>query len=106
MITTDEYYTTASLAAAAGVGLRCFQKHLKHNVGNINDAREEIPGMGLRFLGKKCRKYLSLVLADPKRMAKAKANAAAFAASVLKLKAEQVPGPLALPPDPPATPTP
>lgn len=58
-----EYYTAEALAKAAGVTRSQFTRHQARNVGQIGDARERVPGLGLRYVGKKCRKYLALVRA-------------------------------------------
>jgi hypothetical protein len=70
-MSAPDYYTASSLAAAAGVGLRAFQKHLAADVGQVSKAREVVPGLGVRYEAGKCRKYLRLCLACPRRMAKA-----------------------------------
>jgi len=61
------YYSRAQLAEAAGVGMRTLEKHNVLNVGNIQAAREKIPGLGLVYAASKCRKYLALCAAGAKR---------------------------------------
>jgi len=72
-----EYFTSATLAKAAGVCMRVFQRHLQLNVGQVQAARETIPGLGVVYEARKCRKYLALCLADPRRKAKAQRQEAA-----------------------------
>ncbi len=57
-----EYYTSVTLAAAAGVDIRTLFYHLheSRNVGGILAAREKHAGLGVRYLAKKCRKYIAL----------------------------------------------
>ena len=69
-----EYYTAETLGAAAGVSSRTFRAHLKADVGELTQAREVVPGLGVRFAGERCAKYLSLCHASPRCRRKAKLN--------------------------------
>lgn len=60
---SPEYFTAATLASAAGVSRSQLTRHQQRNVGQIMDAREMVPGLGLRYRASKCRKYLALVKA-------------------------------------------
>lgn len=66
------YFTTKSLCDYAGVNPRTFQDHLRLNVGGIQSAREKVRGLGLRYVGSKCRRYIAMCHADPGRLAKSK----------------------------------
>lgn len=61
------YLSRQQLAEAAGVSIRTFEGHVKQNVGGLNDARETHPGIGTVYVTRKCRKYLALTQAFPKR---------------------------------------
>lgn len=62
------YYTTSGLMEAAGVGPTEFYKHVVCDVGQITKAKEKIPGLGLRWVGSKCRKYIDLCQARTARL--------------------------------------
>ena len=57
------YFTQATLAAHAQISLASLSRYLKNNVGDIKKAEEKIPGLGVRYEGKKCRKFIDLVTA-------------------------------------------
>ena len=59
----SDYFTAQSLADAAGVSLRTFFGHLQNDVGQVSKAREKVPGLGIRYNAKACRKYIALVTA-------------------------------------------
>ena len=76
MTGNPKYYTPKSLAAAAGVSPRTFRSHLASDTGQLSKAREMVPGLGLRYLGSKCEKYIALCHADPRRKARAEGRIA------------------------------
>lgn len=69
-MSADDFYIAETLAAAAGVSKKTFERHLAKNVGSLQSARFTEPGLGVRYDAKKCRRYLALVLACPKRRPK------------------------------------
>ena len=59
-----EYYTLDGLAAAAGKSKRQVHVHLKKDVGGLSKAKQRVPGLGVRFVASKCRKYINLCKAS------------------------------------------
>jgi DNA-binding MurR/RpiR family transcriptional regulator len=47
-----DYYTTASLAEAAGVSMATFHRHCRQNVGGVKDARLKLDAMGIRYVAR------------------------------------------------------
>lgn len=64
MSTEPEYYTIDGLSQAAGKKKRQVYDHIRKDVGGLKKAREKVPGLGVRFVASKCKKYLSLCNAE------------------------------------------
>ena len=64
MTDSPEYYTIEGLAAAAGKSKRQVHVHINKDVGGLSAARLRVPGLGVRFVASKCRKYISLCKAS------------------------------------------
>ena len=68
------YYTTAGLAEAAMVSRSQFYSHVKEDVGHVTKAKEKVPGLGVRWVASKCRKYIDLCQARTARTGRGKAS--------------------------------
>jgi hypothetical protein len=56
---TLKYYTRATLAAEAGIGLSTLDRHVENGVCDIHKAKETEQGAGIRFNREKAARYIA-----------------------------------------------
>ncbi len=64
------YYSRQQLAEKAGVSHSTFKVHESLDVGSLSKAKEIIAGIGIVYVGHKCRKYLALTATTASRRKK------------------------------------
>jgi len=65
------YYTTAGLAAAAGVSCTKLSTDVKSDIGEVSKARVILPRLGARWDVSRCRTYIELCHENAQWRAKA-----------------------------------
>jgi hypothetical protein len=72
-MTAPMYYTKKGLAKACGVTVRSIEHHTRINTLRLNQAREKIPGLGVRFKAGLAERFIAAMQARHKPAAETEA---------------------------------